>query len=405
MKPFLTVRYFLVAFIALILIALLWWYFMLQGKTESISEEDAKRGAGLSEPTFGSSLGSTYENIISTFTGPQNGTEKKNRLELVGKSPTAGAGFVMKATSTALRFVERGTGYVLEFDPARGVLKRITNTLVPRVYEAFVLAGDRIIMRSIENEQVVTVIKTLKGLASSSPATTGEVRLPENITSLAVDPSEKEVFYIVQSSEGGSGVRVTLEGMKAKQVFSSAIAGWHGEWGSEIVLQQKSSDGVASSAYAITNGALEGVVREIPGLTLLPSKDSRALLWSESNGQTLRLFARTEPKGSTIILPIRTVADKCVWSFASTTSKSRVAYCAVPQTAPGANFLDRWYRGEVHTADAWWKIDVNANSAELLYSPGDRVLDVERPIIDKSGSYVAFTNAIDKSLWLLRVSE
>ena len=84
--------------------------------------------------------------------------------------------------------------------------------------------------------------------------------------------------------------------------------------------------------------------------------------------------------------------------------KSLIVYCAVPQVSPDNNFLDRWYRGEVHTADSWWRVSVNANSAELLYTPGD-ILDVENPVIDGSGNYIAFINGIDKSLWLLRTNK
>jgi len=77
----------------------------------------------------------------------------------------------------------------------------------------------------------------------------------------------------------------------------------------------------------------------------------------------------------------------------------------VPQRPTPADFLDLWHRGEVHTADAWWRVDMSAGSTELLYSPGDIMLDVESPVIDDEGEYIAFMNAADKSLWLLRIKE
>jgi len=148
------------------------------------------------------------------------------------------------------------------------------------------------------------------------------------------------------------------------------------------------------------NGAFVPLLRAIPGLTLLPHPSSRALLYGASGG-TLTLFARTSATSTSGSLPIRTTADKCVWD----PKQQFIAYCAVPQSLPAPSFLDRWYRGEVHTADAWWRVDAGAASAELLFSPGNAVLDVERPVIDNSGNYIAFVNAVDKSLWLLRIEE
>ena len=48
---------------------------------------------------------------------------------------------------------------------------------------------------------------------------------------------------------------------------------------------------------------------------------------------------------------------------------------------------------------------MSAGSTKLLYAPGDIMLDVENPAIDDAGAYIAFMNAADKSLWLLRIKE
>ena len=101
-----------------------------------------------------------------------------------------------------------------------------------------------------------------------------------------------------------------------------------------------------------------------------------------------------------ILLPVRTVADKCVWS-----PSPHTVFCAVPQSLPaGGGFLDAWYRGQVHTADQWWQIDTDTGASEMLFSP-DIPLDVQDPIIDPQGQYIIFKNAADQSLWALRIAE
>jgi len=43
---------------------------------------------------------------------------------------------------------------------------------------------------------------------------------------------------------------------------------------------------------------------------------------------------------------------------------------------------------------------------ELLYASGNMLqIDVENPSVDANGEYIAFMNARDKSLWLLRIAE
>ena len=67
--------------------------------------------------------------------------------------------------------------------------------------------------------------------------------------------------------------------------------------------------------------------------------------------------------------------------------------------------MEEWYRGALHTSDAWWKIDVSAGTAQTLYTPDSGTsFDAEHPVIDESGGYIAFTNAADKSLWMLRIA-
>ena len=92
--------------------------------------------------------------------------------------------------------------------------------------------------------------------------------------------------------------------------------------------------------------------------------------------------------------------DKCVWA----PGISLIAYCAVPADTKNPHFIGDWYQGTLHTSDTWWKIDTAAGTATILYTM-QRSLDVQHPIIDALGNYIAFQNGSDQSLWLLRLAQ
>ena len=96
------------------------------------------------------------------------------------------------------------------------------------------------------------------------------------------------------------------------------------------------------------------------------------------------------------------MADK----LPGTAAKDLIAYCGVPQGSPGQTFLDNWYRGAVHSSDSLWRIDADAGTAELVFTPPSNTpIDIENIEADRAGSFLAFTNAADKSLWLYRLEQ
>lgn len=401
-------RYTLVAIAITILGALGGWYYFLKGESASIAKDDLGRGVGEIVP-LGIEVGSTYENIVSsfsTFVGGevQSDTSATPRLRQAGKTPTAGFGFVEKNGTSYLRFVERGSGYIFDMEPKTNGLDRVTNTLVPRTYEALV-AGNHVIMRGLdENGAITTMLSTITATTSAQggPATMKQQRLEDDIRVIGLNASRNTLFYLVEGPEGTKGIRATWDGKTAKELFSSIVAGWQIDMldNGQIMLTQNAEDGIAGHTYRVEDGSLKRIVADVPGLTFLPHPSLSAYLYSESAGSGPSLFARTSGTTSPTTLPVRTIAEKCAFA-----PKELIAYCAVPQQLPPPDFLGRWYRGEIHTTDAWWKVDVRANAAEQLYSSANAAFDVEDPIVDLGGNYIAFRNAADKTLWLLRIAE
>ncbi|QQG38024.1 MAG: hypothetical protein HYS26_00510 [Candidatus Kaiserbacteria bacterium] len=393
-----TFIYIGVAAIALTLLAFASWFYFLRAQQKEIDTALEGRGAGVGAPSFGDAVGSTYNNIVSTISSVfdrEKGTTTPPRLYQINKSPTAGFGFL--ASTTKLRFVERSTGYVFDVEPETGALARVSNTLVPRVYEASVSRDGKIIEKTV-GERVETSVATI---TASSSEFVG-FRLPDDVHAITFNAAGSEIFAITETASGAVGVRAKWDGTGEKNVFSSAISGWQVRSLSDgrIVLAQNPGSGVEGYAYTLDEtGSLTPLARGV-GLTVLPRASSAAILIGESE-TSLTLSARVDASASEVTLPVRTTADKCVWS----PSVQLIAFCGVPQRPTGALYLDLRARGQAHTADSFWRVDVSGGSAELLYGPGDILLDVENVQIDEQGRYIAFMNAIDKSFWVLRVAE
>ena len=265
--------------------------------------------------------------------------------------------------------------------------------------------------RSLDSNDVITTFSariatsTQDAYSTTTVAALSGSYLNPNIRALAINPTTNEVFSIEGALPTITGYRMQWDGSKRKSVFTTAVGGWRPMWlpDGRIILLTLPADGVLGYAYALeSDGSLTSLVRALPGLTILPRSSSSAMLYGMSTGAGLSLFAQVDSKAAPAILPIRTVADKCVWA----PGKDLVAYCAVPQEVLTGNFLDDWYKGIAHTADSWWRIDASAGKAELVYAPNPSLrLDASSPVMDARGEYIAFRNLRDGSLWVLRLKK
>jgi len=400
-------RWFVLVFVITTISGLAGWYFFLREEQDTLDATARARGAGQIAPTFGDSFGSTYGNIVGTGTAGTATSAPQGplpRLYQVTRAPVAGMTFITTASTTKLRFVERSTGYVLEIDVSTGVLTRLTNTLNPRTYEAMLSKNNNVIQRTDDGAIIRTKAGALVAATSSDEVgTLATTELPSGIGAIAFNATGTEIFYIAPDTSGrAAGVRAAWRGERPSTLFTSSIFGWKVQWldDGRIVLAQKASSGVAGYAYTLgANGALNPITSPRPGLSVLPKSGSNAVLVSSAENASLTLDV--ERGDAVTTLPLRTLAEKCVWSRSS----QLIAFCAVPQRPPINNFLDLWNRGAVHTSDQWWRVDAATGGTELVYSAGDTELDAIRPVIDDEGKYIAFLNYRDLSLWLLRIAQ
>lgn len=414
------ITYLLAATAVVVLGSLAGWYFFLRGQSQATTTADTARGFSVSAP-YSSQIGSTYQNMLSGISDAirdasgARASGPLTRLWHADKSSVAGFAFSSVGSTTRLQFVERGSGYVFAADPTTQTIVRRTNTLLPKTYEALFVGNDGVIERTVDPSGAISTFSgkiatsSISSLnASSTPTALEGVYVNKNIRTLAVHPTTGELFYLMGSLPEISGVRAQWDGGKQKTVFSTVVPDWRAWWLSDgrIVLLTSPVDGAPGYSYVLgADGALQPLLRALPGLTILPrasdaKTSSSVLLYGISTGSGISLFARVNADASPVTFPVHTIAEKCVWA----PGKELIVYCGVPQVPPAGTYLNDRYKGVAHTADSWWRLNVSTGQAELIYAPDQSLrLDVEAPTIDQSGAYLAFKNAADGSLWVLRI--
>jgi len=404
-------RYALIAMIVLLLGSLAGWYLYLQTQKNPLAPaaDEASMSGGFEGNRGGEGVNAVVSDTMTGVGEESSPAKPIERLWRVDRGPVAGFSFVDRvlpassASSTgSLFFVQRGTGYVLSADTETQIVSRITNTLMPKIYEAYIGAsGEYAFLRSVDETGTLT---TFAGTLAADDATTTPQALTgsylsPNIREMALDGASENMFLLTTNSATGDAVGTTQreDGTQSKQLFSSFIRSWKPFYvEGQLIVLTKPGDTLPGYAYKVsTAGTLSLLVGPIAGLSILPHPTEDALLYSSSGGR-VALFARSG-NAAAVEIQLQTVADKCVWHPSST-----IAYCAVPAAISSSSFLSDWYRGALHTEDTWWKINAVTGEVELLFTQPSS-LDIQNPTIDKMGTYIAFTNGSDQSLWVLRL--
>ncbi|MEI8337821.1 MAG: hypothetical protein WCF92_01590 [bacterium] len=369
-------------------------------------------------------------------------------LRQISTAPIAGS-TIVNSTSTiiqdkikivkvdqSIRFVDRSTGHIFETNKNSLNVTELSNTTIPKVYEAFFssnpnvaifrfLSGssDTIISQQayLFNPASSTVATTTKKITSSStPEATSTVLttpytgttyitkkaiLPNDLESVALSPTSQKLVYLFENENGGTFVLSNTDGSKPIKLYSSALEQWLIDWPNEngVVITTKPS-GVANGISLLINtktGALSKVASG-NGLTTLVSPDlTEALVGASKEGSSLQFAALTK-LNKLVNLSLKTLPEKCVWSH---TEKSTV-YCAVPENIPQGTYPDNWYQGLVSFTDNLWKINISTGVSKVvsLFNRGYRKnFDVINLQLSSDDSYLTFENKNDLILWGYRL--
>lgn len=310
-------------------------------------------------------------------------------------------------SKTNIRYMERATGHISDTTTDSLVTTKVSNTTVPKVYQAwFTPTGTRVVGQYLNtNEGIVTFHGKVNG-TQITPLT--NTFLPNDISATAISSVLNSVFYITDKSTGARGTVLSTD-KKSTSVFASPYREWIAQWPSRntIALTTKPSASAAGHLYFLnpSTGAQRKVLGDIAGLTTLTNPTAEYVLYSVSTptGITLRVYNVTT--GAHTNLGITTFPEKCVWSERYPTE----VYCSVPESYPSAQYPDHWYQGVVSFDDtAIWMLDVKRDTAFSFTTFAEKTeekIDAHNLILSPDQGYLIFTNKKDGSLWGLHLGE
>lgn len=413
--------YALVVLLFLVIAGFLGWYLWFQSEKTALEDLGQSRGFGEANPTFTGSQGSTNANlgvsvgsggdlsIVASSTTTQDLGGRATSTPAVWRvSTTPASAISIFPTHTGFRalVIERSSGNVFQVDPITGKAVRVTNTLIPLIYESYWITDKDVLLRSMNERGVGSTFLGSITTSSSSPVGTlsGEYLTP-GITAIAVHNQDASFFMMEPRSSGGyTGTITSIETGDKVRVFTSMIGGWRAQWhGESLYIAPKATYGVRESAYHIDteNRRTIPVLEDVAGLSAAFSKEESVVLYSESYVESLETLLRTSE--GTRKLSIRTLGEKCTWH-----PDAAYAICAVPETLGSQPLPDSWYDGETHFSDTLWKVHTETGEVEemaRLSSFFGSPVDVIDPQIDESGIFLSFIDKNSGMPWVLRINE
>lgn len=349
----------------------------------------------------GSSGGST----IST-PGASNGTPVavSTRLVQISAGPVVPgvAAVSMKAKnassspSVSVSFIERESGNVFTYLTETKSLTRINNKTLPGIEVALWLPDASVaFVRYLSGNDFSTV--NTYALASSSQ---NGFFLSQNLSGIAV--SSSGVLTLASGVNGTTASLLRTDGTRPSTVFTTPLTSIRASFlgKNQYLIFSKPSASLPGSAFMVDGTTrFSRIAGPLRGLVALPSPLGKWLLVSyTTDGGTMQMKLVNTATGSTVPLPVATIADKCVWTADDTS-----VYCGVPVNPnPSYTYPDDWYQGAAHFSDRIWKIEVAGRFAQLVLdfkeaAKGD--LDAEALAIDPLKTTLVFVNRNDDSLW------
>lgn len=418
----------IIAVIVAILLAALYFFMVVQ--------KDTTDG---SRTFFGNLFGTGQEEDIPRNRIEDTGTENTGEEGVAEMQQTqlfrqlaniqvAGGVAISRDGKPFVRYVARESGHVFEVDPSDGATTELTNTTIPRVYEAlWVAGGNSVVLRYLTQDplSLKDVIKTYLAhldlpiaSTSSDPVLLGSLKgefLPDNISSASISPDGKLLFYLLPVSDGVSGTTVTLSTMAAKEVLRHSFSEWLPQIQNDgtIILTTKPSANVHGFAYLYnpTGRKLTRLIREKNALTTNTEPLGTRILYSQniSGNTVLGLYDKTGFGSEEGVIeheanvPLATLPEKCAWSL-----QMRI-YCGAFSTTPRAQIPDEWYQGVLSFNDTFWRIESNTSEIAFIVDPtkqpetNGQSFDVFTPFVALGEEYFYFVNKKDSTLWSMAI--
>jgi len=331
-------------------------------------------------------------------------------LRQLSKVPIAGSVLGSKSGEATARYQERAAGNVYEIGAAGEGERRVTNTTIPKVYEAlWNRAGTALIARYVRDNT-----ETIESFSARiSPGTSGKegelqgTFLPRSIADAALSPDGTLLFYLQEENGGAVGIRSDLSGKGKTKLWASPVREWLVAWptANKIMLLSKPSNLASGMLLSLdpTTSASTLILRNIPGLTALMNPVRPQVLYSASGESNFSLFLLDLATGKRSAVQTTTLPEKCAWN-----KKGDRLYCGVPKSISPGSYPDVWYQGIIGFEDEVWSFTPATGVTEHILDISEKrgtAIDLVRPEVSPDEKFLLFTDKESGTLWSLQMKE
>ncbi|MCL5782245.1 MAG: hypothetical protein M1459_02715 [Patescibacteria group bacterium] len=411
-----------------ITIGILYWFFLRAPSAPSVTvsvptnndsgfvpfdrtSPNTNTNSGSVTETGNTSTSSTTDNVTNTAPIPV--------LRQLSSTPVGGYAASSTASSTVVRWIDRGRGNIYEASVNSLDTETVSNTILPRVYESWWNSADTsFIGRYLDSnsDKVTTVIANItkrdttgtstdNGVAAETPYELRGKMVSGNVIAVTSSPKRDKILVVTDDTGQAVGYVSNFDGTRQTQVFSLPFTQINVDWPetNTIVITTKASNFYSGYLYFlnIKTGAITQILGDMKGLSAKVSHDGKKVLYSVSDtnsGFLTYIYDVKSGKSDPVIW--RTLADKCAWSYANPAN----VYCAVSSQVPRGVYPDTWYVGQNSFVDSLWLLDTSNGDvrqiADLL-NQGNAIIDAYNITLDANDEYLFFMNRIDQSLWSL----
>jgi hypothetical protein len=412
--------------ILLVLAGFGYWYFLLHGPSSSSGAPAPTSATNGFNPINRTVSGSGTSNVnaapgntVGTSSPRQTTIVPAPVLRLLSSTPVGGFGASDTASTTIVRWVDRGRGNVYQADGLSLNISTLSNTLLPRIYEsswnaaASSFIGTLLADSSSDPLYVYAALSTQSTSTVSATDTTGTLTpftlkgkdLPQNIIAYAVSPKKDKLFMLMDEGGTAVGYVSTFDGKSTTKIFDTPLTQVSVDWPEDntIAITTKGQSAEGGFLYFVNprTGVWKKILGPIPGLSAKVSHDAKYVLVSVTGNSSdilTSIYDVSKVSGQDAV--VRTLADKCAWG----NFYKDLVYCGVPSQPAAATYPDDWYQGTVSFIDKIWQINAVTGEVHLVSSivdQSDRVIDAFDLGLDAKDDYLFFMNKNDLSLWSL----
>lgn len=404
-------------FILLALVAGAYWYFFFNSDTgdELTDLNDPNPLSGFSpfdrQPIISRNPVATPAASGSPGAVPEatENIEDLPTLRLLSNTPVGGYGASTTATSTAIRWVDRGRGNVFESRQDETAIATLSNTILPRIYDSVWNKNLTAFIGSMMPEEsdgptvIFSELKKQSTSSSTAPFALKGRNISDQVLAYAASPGGDKIFLMLDENGKGAGYVANFDGSRMARIFETPLTQVNVEW-PEAQTISITTKGIASGdgfLYFVnpTTGTWNKVLGPVRGLSTKTSKDAKYVLASSADDRgNIITSIHSLATGKTEDATIRTLADKCAWG----NFYKSLVYCGVPAQSVFGILPDDWYRGTVSFSDKIWAVDAKTGEVGLVSSlvdQSDRILDMFNLSLDAKDEFLFFMNKNDLSLW------